>query len=1308
MSSPRSPSATPVARTTPLPESSSSSSDSKSAPRVSSPLNANASNTSPARSAIFLPKTSPTHSPPSRGRGGPLPPNSPPPDQATFIEPLQQLSMTVTNVDASISLPDLEDDSKLSTFRDRSRSPPQWSSGDREEMSLADSKLASSWWAEKHVSIPWRAESKARRQKTLPEEHAIALEETRKRVARAAVSVLGTTAEVIHEALIIGVDLLELAPVPGLAIAAKTLVNIWDSAQNVDMNQLSCLRLTERCADILLSVREEIRDAGEQVGTELAAPISKLEETYRNIYRFMHKQANRPWLKRYIKREEIMRDISDCDGMLRDALALFGVSIQIRILRQVQENDRHRQYETRAVLRAILQGSQYPESSEFKFITESEAQVISPVPTSCRLSTEFATETVTDFATTKTALGLIEDGLHPGEVDHAHLIPALEKIHGAQNEIDASRDISSLRQLMRAALATKTDKEMLEVLQIARRDMPDAIKTLQRARERLAEREEEDMESSMHSDTLTGKITQKVSIQEIEGDDVTGSKTIQRSETIVSIESSSSSGASGRSSGRRRDTLDWEFLEMGIDCLTRMTGAQAAVPNWTITKFEVDREDKIGVGFFSDVYKGTWKGRAVAIKVLAETTPRKLFVREIGIWKELHHPNVLPLYGASSATGEAPWFFVSPYVQNGTLVEYLKRVEQEMRPTNLGVGARSQLVGFRNIHGRAVSLPGPWRLSEQGSSSRPTYEASQSDPQKLTPPGTPKRPLGDNETIVPRERDLLRFMHEISKGMEYLHSQEVLHGDLKASNVLVDHRYRCLIADFGQSEMKSEAFRISGYPPHQGTLRWQAPEFMSGQTPELTPAVDVWAFAITCVEILAMGKVPWPYMDDDAVRHFVLMDNTRPPVPRKSPFYTSGLQELLRNCWQSDPVKRYTFTKIARELKLLRKSLGEDVNQSPMYPTADESPELTPTPSPDMRPRDTLPQYLQGSGPMPPPDVLGESYSNLRGTPDTSTVPRQETTVVNEGIKFPEPVIYTPSTSRSSSIRIPKSSGRILLDESGYESAAPEDEELAQQRNERRYRILLTHEYHPSLILPLWHPTPVEIGAVGYLAKPEGTFVTFFNALNPSTSTHPDIQSLPSIHGYGLVKDGIHREPKPTIAQRAMEIIGSLTSRNTSQSLSVRTSFPLKAGHPAAYLYAESTEYRYIETLDAPRKWFKIHVDAIHKIYGYQAQIAKEDLCLVIGTLRTPKYALVVSHHHPEGHAHFNVYSNPKPGTPWGTFTIDHHVARELGPVYDLEEVEERARPPASKISNHNGAFDAVLLARLRFKTDASEPTSRL
>jgi hypothetical protein len=44
------------------------------------------------------------------------------------------------------------------------------------------------------------------------------------------------------------------------------------------MNRLASLRLTERCADTLISVREEIIDAGYAVAEELHAPIAKLNE----------------------------------------------------------------------------------------------------------------------------------------------------------------------------------------------------------------------------------------------------------------------------------------------------------------------------------------------------------------------------------------------------------------------------------------------------------------------------------------------------------------------------------------------------------------------------------------------------------------------------------------------------------------------------------------------------------------------------------------------------------------------------------------------------------------------------------------------------------------------------------------------------------------------------------------------------------------------------------------------------------------------------------------------------------------------
>ncbi|KAG6892935.1 hypothetical protein C0992_011833, partial [Termitomyces sp. T32_za158] len=90
-------------------------------------------------------------------------------------------------------------------------------------------------------------------------------------------------------------------------------------------NRLQCLRLTNRCADILLSVREEIKYAGDQVNEELQAPIAKLKESYQS---FLIKQA-----RRHLKRDKIQAKIRACHGGLTEALVMLGLSIQIRILR---------------------------------------------------------------------------------------------------------------------------------------------------------------------------------------------------------------------------------------------------------------------------------------------------------------------------------------------------------------------------------------------------------------------------------------------------------------------------------------------------------------------------------------------------------------------------------------------------------------------------------------------------------------------------------------------------------------------------------------------------------------------------------------------------------------------------------------------------------------------------------------------------------------------------------------------------------------------------------------------------------------
>lgn len=79
----------------------------------------------------------------------------------------------------------------------------------------------------------------------------------------------------------------------------------------------------------------------------------------------------------------------------------------------------------------------------------------------------------------------------------------------------------------------------------------------------------------------------------------------------------------------------------------------------------------------------------------------------------------------------------------------------------------------------------------------------------------------------------------------------------------------------------------------------------------------------------------------------------------------------------------------------------------------------------------------------------------------------QESTVSIESVQMPEPVIFTPGpSSRSSSVLLSSSvhsEDHInIVDLDGYESPPPADDRIAETKNERRYRLLLTHDFHPS------------------------------------------------------------------------------------------------------------------------------------------------------------------------------------------------------------------------------------------------------
>ncbi|KAI6155408.1 kinase-like domain-containing protein, partial [Pisolithus tinctorius] len=98
--------------------------------------------------------------------------------------------------------------------------------------------------------------------------------------------------------------------------------------------------------------------------------------------------------------------------------------------------------------------------------------------------------------------------------------------------------------------------------------------------------------------------------------------------------------------------------------------------------------------------------------------------------------------------------------------------------------------------------------------------------------------------VDPRPLHVLQLL-DIARGMNYLHSHGIAHGDLKGENVLISGSGRALVTDFGFSRLLNPPPILDVDPPRGGTLPWMAPEKLD--TRAVTREADVWAFGMTAL-----------------------------------------------------------------------------------------------------------------------------------------------------------------------------------------------------------------------------------------------------------------------------------------------------------------------------------------------------------------------------------------------------------------------------------------------------------------------------
>ncbi|XP_017858056.1 PREDICTED: platelet-derived growth factor receptor alpha isoform X8 [Drosophila arizonae] len=165
--------------------------------------------------------------------------------------------------------------------------------------------------------------------------------------------------------------------------------------------------------------------------------------------------------------------------------------------------------------------------------------------------------------------------------------------------------------------------------------------------------------------------------------------------------------------------------------------------------------------------------------------------------------------------------------------------------------------------------------------------------------------------------DLISWAFQVARGMDYLSSKKVLHGDLAARNILLCEDNVVKICDFG---LARSMYRGDNYKKSESgklPIKWLALESLSDHV--FSTYSDVWSFGIVLWELFSLSKVPYPGIDPNQELFNKLNDGYRMEKP---PYANQEIYEIMLECWRKSPESRPLFNVLERRFADM---LGEDV-----------------------------------------------------------------------------------------------------------------------------------------------------------------------------------------------------------------------------------------------------------------------------------------------------------------------------------------------------------------------------------------------
>lgn len=196
-----------------------------------------------------------------------------------------------------------------------------------------------------------------------------------------------------------------------------------------------------------------------------------------------------------------------------------------------------------------------------------------------------------------------------------------------------------------------------------------------------------------------------------------------------------------------------------------------------------------------------------------------------------------------------------------------------------------------------------------------------------------RKRFGGNEIVVKR------FARQILLGVAYLHNKNIIHHDIKPTNILVDQHGVIKLADFGSSRLISTSTNINN-ESMRGTPNYMAPEVIK-QTIKSRKS-DIWSIGCTILRLLT-GQPLWGDLKFDSqvsLLYYVAQLEQLPPLPSQ---LTDEATSFIQSCLTIEPDARPTAAELLQHPFVQIHHVDAGLNGPRLVNTAPEKNLHTPT-----------------------------------------------------------------------------------------------------------------------------------------------------------------------------------------------------------------------------------------------------------------------------------------------------------------------------------------------------------------------------